>query len=173
METFSSVFFKTAVPWLNSNFVCWMTSLLEFALAGEDLTSQALACLIVGKKDEVSDVNFNSEIHQTKINLRDMVAYFEKQVSMAEMHQREFYQLHERAVMEISSGRVSLWNPMDNEDVKEFQEYAAEKWLPLPSNTQFVESGVKEAKMCSSNNWDELLRSMYATVCSSLVEIAK
>ena len=55
----------------------------------------------------------------------------------------------------------------------ELQKYAKSKWLPLPSNTQFVKSGVKEAKICISNNRDEASHSMYATVRSSIIESSK
>ena len=57
-----------------------------------------------------------------------------------------------------------------DEDMEKFRKFVEKKWLPLPSNTQFVESGVKESKLCCTNRQSENKRSQYTTIRSHIVE---
>ena len=71
-----------------------------------------------------------------------------------------------------------MWdNEGVSQELKEFREYAEDRWLHLPSNTQFVESGVKEAKICGLSQRSERMRSIYALIRShttfNFLDVAK
>jgi hypothetical protein len=56
--------------------------------------------------------------------------------------------------------------PNDHQLVREMKLFLLATFLPLPSNTQFVESGVKEAKIVSATNRSEQMSSIYAIIRS-------
>ena len=71
----------------------------------------------------------------------------------------------------MSEGK-SLWetgNDNTSNYIRKFQEYVKKKWLILPSNTQLVERGVKDAKKCTSTNKDDYLSSLLALLRSATV----
>jgi hypothetical protein len=62
-----------------------------------------------------------------------------------------------------------VFDPNASQAMTGFRKFVEGRWFPLPSNTQFVEAGVKDAKVCATTNRDEMLRSTYAMVRSVLV----
>ena len=59
--------------------------------------------------------------------------------------------------------------PSDHQLVREMKLLLFSTFLPMPSNTQFVESGVKEAKIVSATNRSEQMHSIYAIIRSAHV----
>ena len=54
-------------------------------------------------------------------------------------------------------------------DILRFKQFVQRYWFPFASNTQFVESGVKEAKLVSMDKRKENTRSEYAIIRSHTV----
>ena len=73
------------------------------------------------------------------------------------------------AIESMALGLESLQTRPLSEKMSEFLAYIENTWYPLASNTQFVESGVKEAKICATTRRDEMVRSIYTLIRSSVV----
>jgi hypothetical protein len=106
--------------------------------------------------------NYESTTYETIIEVGDMIAYLIAHLSPAELRLRRFFQEHESAIGMVAAG-VAIWEDVGDSDVLAFRKFVKRKWFGLPSHTQFVEGGVKEAKRCASTNRNEQMRSSLAT----------
>jgi hypothetical protein len=75
-----------------------------------------------------------------------------------ELKRRRFFVQHSAAVEKLSMG-APVWR---DQGMSKFRKFVESKWAALPSNTQFVEEGVKDSKQCSSTTHSEGLRSLIA-----------
>ena len=73
--------------------------------------------------------------------------------------------MHEPIIIEIAEGN-GLWSDKVSEAMKKLQAYVKKEWLILPSNTQLVETWVKNANECTETGEDQHFLSMLA-LCQS------
>lgn len=174
-----------AMDSLEKHFLRWATQeLLPAALMAEAPYARAVARLILGvpalESDEPFSHSIKSEVHNDIINS----VFFERFIRL------KFEKTLTRDGCDIDNDR-SLMFPRevilaaeallaDNEDVNVlrnitepsptiYQDYLWSNYLPLASQTQFVESGVKDASNVSKTGRSEELRSAYAIVRSYLI----
>jgi hypothetical protein len=103
-------------------------------------------------------VSYDSSTHEGTVELAAMMEYLtELMDSPGELKLRRFYVEHKNSVDFVAAGG-RVW---DFPELWEFREFVESKWLPLPSNTQFVEGGVKDFKRCAATSRNELARSLY------------
>ena len=76
------------------------------------------------------------------------------------LYNREYYHLHQGAIENLARG-ASIWldNQQDNE-LNAFEMYMKVNFLPLPSNNQCVEAGVKDAALCWTSGRSERIASL-------------
>ena len=163
---------------LDNHFARWSKDLLPIALAGEVETSQHVAKLFVAPDDQivndehvVAEVStatspqsasvFYSGIHERAINVSDWCAFITEKCVVSGAVCRQFASENMLAVHEIAAGN-NMWYDAASPTLLDFRNTVKTEWLPLASNTQFVESGVKEAKLCSSTGKQEQMRSVMA-----------
>jgi hypothetical protein len=166
MHNFGSLFFKIAIERLEKNFVQWRTANLQLLLGADDITSEAFAHYLEDKS--FPTIHLNSEKHKAKIDILDMMKYLTEKVDRKQLRTRLYYRLHGAAVKEMTDGNKIFGEHKSSAMIK-FGEFVQERWYPLPSNTHFVEAGVKDAKLWATTKRDEMLRSIYAMVRSVMV----
>jgi hypothetical protein len=150
---------------LEQYFVQWRTTNLHLILGGEPLLAQAFARWLLEKNYEYT---VNSEKHSTTIQAKSMISFLTEKCTRESIKQRLFYQVHKEAIQEIADA-ATLSGIIASNNMEDFKAYVQKTWFPLPSNTQFVESGVKDAKLCATKNRDELMCSTYIPIRSTLV----
>jgi hypothetical protein len=165
MTRFPEKFFDIAINSFDSNFDRWQTDNLQLALGGDNIPAMHLANWILGQPS-LPLASYESFTHDTTIRLDDMMADMTELRSPEEMKIWRFFLLHGDAVERMSK-RESVWK--EDSSLKEFREFIESKWLRLPSNTQFVEEGVKDSKRCASTAQNEQMRSTIATQWSYIV----
>jgi hypothetical protein len=163
-KRFPKKFFEIALNTFDSNFDQWRQENLQLALGGDELPARYLANWVLGKPNP-SDTSYESEAHDTTIDLDDAILYLTGKATPAELKSRRFFVQHSAAVEKISTGG-SIWR---DESLSEFRQFVESKWVALPSNTQFVEGGVKDSKRCASTSRSEELRSLIAIQRSQMV----
>ena len=167
MRQFGSFFLKIAKEKLEKSFEQWRCRNLEVMLGGETKTAQGFACWLVGK-DIAEEEEYWSEIHKSTIHIKKMVEFLTGKTTVKKMTRKSFFQNYSRAIIELANGGNIFQGPL-TKGMSILKRHVMEKYYPLPSNTQFVESGVKEAKICHSTNRNDMMRSMYAFIRSKTV----
>ena len=81
---------------------------------------------------------------------------------------KECFREHGDAIRELANGG-DLRDTNASENMQKFYEFVKVTWLCLPSNTQFVEAGVKEASLCRSTGRQEISASFLAMLRSATV----
>jgi hypothetical protein len=71
-------------------------------------------------------------------------------------------------VKEMTDGK-KIFGENKSPATEESGKFVKKRWYPLPSNTQFVEARIKDAKLCATTRRDEMLGSIYAMVQSVMV----
>ena len=81
--------------------------------------------------------------------MNDMQTYLTKFVATPRetFCNKECFREHGDAIRELANGG-DLRDTNASENMQKFYEFVKVTWLCLPSNTQFVEAGVKEASLC-------------------------
>ena len=69
--------------------------------------------------------------------------------------------MHEPAIIEIAEGN-GLWSDEVSDAMEKLQTYVKKEWLIVPSNTQLVETWVKNANECTQTGKDQHFSSMLA-----------
>jgi hypothetical protein len=160
-SSFPNKFFEVALNTFDSNFHQWLTDNLQLTMGGDNLPAQAFASWLRGEEYS-GPASYESRTHDTTIEVGDMIAYLTAHVSPGEMRLRRFFQDHSSAIGMLAAGD-SVWGDVRSSDVLAFRKFIKQKWFGLPSHTQFVEGGVKEAKRCAATNRNEQMRSSLAT----------
>jgi len=175
-KTKEELFVSCSKSALEKHFPRWLSpSTLPAALLSESLTSTMIASIML--KDwnycmyfELSNRFFYSEVHSRRIKLRDFTMWLMEYVRDNEGYTPQALQAAEY----ILNGYDFRYQELDqltdeDEDVVNCRKHMFKTYLALPSATQFVEFGVKEAKNVSTTNRSEEIRSCYAIVRSAHV----
>jgi hypothetical protein len=129
-------------------------------MGGDNLPAQAFPSWL-REESYSGPASYESRTHDTTLEVGDMISYITAHVSPAELRLRRFYQDHQSAIV-IKAAGSSVWDDVGT-NILEIQNIIKNKWFGLPSHTQFVEGGVKEAKRCAATNRNEQMRSSLAT----------
>ena len=161
-------FFKIALKSKDKHFTQWKKAkTLPLSLAGEQSTATLIARWMTEEDFVPDDVVFYSPIHSCSIPLRQLLQFLTSEVT-----REDFTSLLERfgaGIKELALGK-SLWDDGEQSaDMKIFRKYVEQTYLPLPCHTQFVEAGVKEAKLVSATGREERLRSQVAVIRNNTV----
>jgi hypothetical protein len=115
------------------------------------------------------DDEYFSKDHDRTINLLDFEAFVKKYYARETEMNEEMLRL-----AQVVAAGVDIWNTYGEEPtetnptVTKLRDHFCSYYLPLASNSQFVEAGVKEAKIVSTTGRNEELRSVYA-ICRSFL----
>ena len=171
------IFVREARDSLEKHFGRWIrSSLLPAALLSETPLARVVACAMLSRQwdntlatdpDVVYIVGgqqhvFNSCVHKRKIDLERFGSFIRDRLEAGAAHTQEALAAAELIVSKIDLRRFDYDGT--NGGIR-FQMHST--YLPLPSQTQFVESGVKEAKNVSSTDRSEELRTALAIVRSA------
>jgi hypothetical protein len=102
------------------------------------------------------------------IDILVMMKYLTEKVDQDLLKTRLYYQLHSGAVKGMTE-RKKIFGESQSTAMQKFGKFVQIRWYPLPSNTQFVEVGIKDAKLCATTRQDEMLYSIHAMVQSIMV----
>ena len=152
---------------LHKHFMRWVKHpfLLPAALLSEAPTARVVASVILGRQSEF-DV-FTSTTHgDSMIDLESLHEFIESRVG--DISTMTFEEKPLQAAQLILNGVVFRNISLEDEH-QDLRQHMFSKHLPLASQTQFVEFGVKEAKLVSSANRSEETRSCCAIVRSAHV----
>ena len=158
---------------LMKHFSQWIRSnLLTFVIASEPFSSESFcrALFYLPPKEESA----HSKFHDATFYLPDLVDFFFSECSVEEMRQSHVFATHEDSLRKIAHGESILF-PLDAEtiewddDLSDLRLCAAETWLALPSNTQWIESLVKDADFCNRTGKDESSASNLSMLRSIMV----
>jgi hypothetical protein len=164
----ASQFVSASLDAVHKHFSRWCNaSLLPAALMSEKPMSIVVASVLLGKQPPPCiPVAFESDVH---FKAFDVLKFHEFLLST--VPQDNVYPAMVKVIAnQLYQSSLDL-REMDNEEseYKALKEFMYSKYLPLASQTQFVEAGVKEAKNVSPTNRSEMLRSAYAVSRSARV----
>ena len=159
-------FFKLAKDVLIKHFDQWRSPmLLPLVLGGDAIPAQALSSyLCYLNPNPTIPQTYYSHTHHVHINVQSMMVFLTGRIKTPEdrraLYNREYYHLHQGAIEKLARG-ASIWldNQQDNE-LNAFGMYMKIHFLPLPSNNQCVEAGVKDAALCRTSGRSERIASL-------------
>jgi hypothetical protein len=169
-EQKASKFIGIALEAIHKHFSRWCNvSLLPAALLSERPLALAVASVLLNKElpQEVGAMDFSSKVHDRDINIQ---AFHSFVFSIASNNDHNAYHgkvLH--ASQALFHGHDLREMEQHNDETKDLKAYLYSMYLPLASQTQFVEAGVKEAKNVSITDRSEMLRSAYAVARAARV----
>jgi len=183
----ANVFYSEARDSLHKHFRRWLkTDLLPAALLSESPTAQAVAACMLDRPlptfhDHVDHVvthiagadkhTFDSPVHKRKrFDLSrfynwlktELIGTREMDDGVAECSQKDW----DAATLIVNSVVVHLRSKDHSTDHGDVRLHMHSTCLPLASQTQFVESAVKEAKLAASTDRSEQIRSCIAIIRS-------
>jgi hypothetical protein len=159
-------FVTVSLEAIHKHFARWCNKmLLPAALLSESPLSIVVASILLKKQDLPQDVavEFASKVHFHNFHIPSFNAFLRSKVSPTD----DYPPLALHAAQLLLDG-LDLRN-MHDDAYRGFKEYLYYNYLPLASQTQFVEAGVKEAKNVSPTDRSEMLRSAYAVSRSARV----
>jgi hypothetical protein len=136
-------------------------SLVPSALLSEKPLASVVAAVMIKRQIIWDPPLFQSEVHGDRtFNLQSYHNFVETAIA-AESKPNDEYD-----AMALVAAKLLLDNEdfdlRDKEDYDPIKSFMLSSYLPLASHTQFVEAGVKEAKIVSQSDRSEQLRSAYA-----------
>jgi hypothetical protein len=135
----------------------WTGPLIHFAIAGEKDTSVPFCKWLCDGTTEGLGTIF-LEVHQTTIDLDDMIEFFSKLKTREEVKGQGEVREHFWGSIEAIAGGEDIWQ---SESTVELRRYVEAKILPLASSTHRVEAMVRECSHCASTDQGESSRSHY------------
>jgi hypothetical protein len=165
----ASKFISISIDNVNKHFVRWcQPSLLPAALLSEDPLSKTVAAVMlkVPLLPVIAPQDFQSAAHHDRTF--NIPAFYSFIHSKIDGDYNGYHPLVAFAAEEILKGSLNL-RDMDNDDNRGDKDFFYSNFLPLASQTQFVEAGVKEAKNVSPTDRSEQLRSAYAVIRAARV----
>jgi hypothetical protein len=168
MDNFADTLFKIVIDKFEKNVDQWRVKNLQFMLRGDHVGARALALCVEGKG--APETSHDSEKRDADINVKDMLEHLTEKVTPDQLEQKRHCQLHELAVKEMAAEEGgNAFDPTASPAVTGFRKFVEGRWFPLPSNAQFVEACMKDAKARATTNCDEMPRSAHAMIRSALV----
>lgn len=159
-------FLDIAIEAIEKHFRRWcMKHLLPAALLSEYEIATVVAMVMTNKdwNDTLPD-EYWSIVHAKTFRRSSYHAFVRERLLPTQEQQR--FEAFALKAAELLLGGSEFRNKLNPDPFKHFL-YSA--YLPLPSNTQFVEAGVKEAKIVSCTDRSEPLRSAYAVNRSATI----
>jgi len=171
-----SLFIKISQDALEKHFPRWIKKhLLPAALLSESGPATVIAGVMLKNWDyincyEQSNKFFYSEVHGRRLEIKPFAIFVHKHCREMETedYSPEVIEAAER-VLDGWDFRCTDLSTIEDEDELELRKHVFATYLPIASHTQFVEFGVKEAKLVAQTNRSEELRSSYAIVRSAHV----
>ena len=164
-------FITIAEQSVTKHFQRWCSvSLLPAALLSEKPLASVVAAVMLKRNNIAFDPPlFHSEAHDDRVFDMSFFHNFVKASVQSEGQPATIYY----DPMAIVAAQLLLDNKdfdlRDKEDYDPIKSYLLSAYLPLASHTQFVEAGVKEAKVVSQSDRSEQLRSAYAIIRSARI----
>ena len=175
-ETKEALFVKFSHDALNKHFPRSLSpELLPAALMSESEPATIIAAILL--KDyqciqyyERDHKFFYSEAHDRRLVIKDFCLFIHDYTkgNAVEAHTPEALKAAER-VLEGWDFRFKDLSSIEDDEELKLRRHMFASCLPLASHTQFVEFGVKEAKLVAQTNRSEELRSSHAIVRSAHV----
>ena len=173
----SEAFIDEAIVSLDKHYLRWCNELLTAALGGEAPLGKIVARVLLNHhlpdnpfEQNQIDVHFYSEDHDRHIDLLDFASFVRK--NYLQRGRETEMEANTRLLAQLVATGVDIWKEDDNGNVTEndaaLRDHFCSFYVPLASNSQFVEAGVKEAKIVSTTGRNEELRSVYA-ICRSFL----
>lgn len=154
VDTFLSV----AIDACHKHFKRWMSKeLLPAALLSEDVLAAVVARKML-KLAPVLETNrhYGSDVHTHLVDVDKFTDFITSGVDAVDTYEP----------LALHVARLIIEDDEDMRDMKQapsiYKSWMYSTYLPLASQTQFVEAGVKEAKIVSQSDRSEQLRSAYA-----------
>jgi len=172
-----NIFMREAVDSMEKHFKRWVgRDLLPAALLAEGPVAKVTAAVILGRdfptfqsSDTVSNqlrltgkINFVSAVHKRRFCLKHFDKFIRERIDAAVVCSQEAIAA---ATLILDGVDLRAFDCDGPHGRIRFEMHST--YLPLPSQTQFVESGVKEAKNVSSTDRSEELRSSLAIIRSA------
>ena len=156
-EDFARLYFERVIEIHTKHFKQWQTKYLHLCLAGNGIPAKLFANWIL-KRDTSQDIpqNYNSEKHITKIATSSLLEFLTRGHNVDDNRQQEYLILHEPAIIEIVKSN-GLWSDEVSEAMTKLQAYMKKEWLIVPSNTQRVETWVKNTNECTETGKDQYI----------------
>jgi hypothetical protein len=129
----------------------WTGPLIHFAIAGEKDTSVPFCKWLCDGTTEGLGTIF-SEVHQTTIDLDDMIEFFSKLKTRKEVKGQEIVLEYFWGSIEAIAGGKDIWQSESTVEAK---------ILPLASSTHRVKAMVRECSHCASTDQGKSSRSHY------------
>ena len=171
------LFFQEAINALIKHFARWAyVPLLPAALLSETPLADCVARVMLATTDGIPvppapTSFFASQVHSRLFNIKVYQSFLIGLVSLDYDADGDVYHPNELIAAQMRLNRdIDLRNKdllQDPHDVSTVKLFLFHSYLPLAHQTQFVEAGVKLAKLASSTGRSEESRSSYATVKSS------
>ena len=165
-----TLFVKLAVENQEKHFRRWLNeNMLPAALLSEEPTAAVVAAVTLGRTPTCDNTpsHFDSLVHGRGIDLVKLHDFIQQRATQVIEYTKE----SKRAARMIISG-IDFRTENDASLTRNFDNLRAclvETFLPLPSHAQFVEFGVKEAKLVSQTDRSEQHRTWIAIVRSAHV----
>jgi hypothetical protein len=167
-ESKASRFVNAAIEAVNKHFVRWCNALLlPAALLSENPLATVVASVML-KKDLPPTIvaHLDSKVHDRTFNIEAFHNFLLSRVD-DDAGAYPHMVLHIAQLL-LDEDAFDL-RDMDDDNYKCYKDCMYNMYLPLASQTQFVEAGVKEAKNVSPTDRSEMLRSAYAVARSARV----
>jgi len=160
-EEKATSFLTIALDVLEKHFARWANaSLLPAALLSDLPLASMVATVILGREPVLEFDQHYSWCHSKNFNLQEYFDFVKQYApTVANGHASPYTALTRLMAERLLNEEADLRDTRSEDPVK-LHFWAS--YLPLASNTQFVEAGVKEAKMVSTTDRSEQLRSAYA-----------
>ena len=162
IEKKALMFIDTAIDALHKHFIRWTKPvLLPAALLSESPLAVTIARIIVGMDRPIrqpGEVLFKSAVHGREFHLQDYDDFVFQFVDGD--NDGDFAPKDVQAATSLLHQGLDPRQQIDN--LPSLAEYLLTRYLPLASQTQFVEASVKEAKNVSQTGREEQLRSAIA-----------
>jgi len=169
------LFIQRSQEALCKHFPRWLSpQLLPAALLSESDTAIMVAVFITkawdyGRCYYYDDKFFYSEVHARRLKLKDYGMFIEKCADKQAVYSEEVNRTAELILEGYNFRFKDLSTVDEDDDITELRHFMFAKYTAVPSHTQFVEFGVKEAKQVSLTNRHEEMRSCYGIVRSAHV----
>jgi hypothetical protein len=165
-QTKSNRFVDSAIEAIEKHFIRWATKkLLPAGLLAEDALATVIACVMTSNPLPATLLaELDSEVHGRTFNLQSFHNFLQERVTRIDDNTP-----YGPLVLGAANLLIGGFDLRDKEspDPLKYQLYT--NYLPLASHTQFVEAGVKEAKLVSCTDRSAALRSAYAVNRSARV----
>lgn len=173
-----TLFLRTAHASLKKHLSRWIgPSLLPAALISEAATAKVIAAIILDKSMPTFDsdptvknemrlsgmLKFRSDVHDQTVDLVDLNKFLRRELKDVDAEYRPQVK-HAAHLVAIGVDMRSFDYQDANHGVSRW--FMHSTYLPLPHQTQFVESAVKESKNVSSTDRSEQLRTCLAIIRS-------